>query len=55
MAADVKTSKVKTVNGKEASIKVEGGKVTIGAANVVKADIAASNGIIHVIDTVLIP
>ena len=55
MAADVKTSKVKTVNGKEASIKVEGGKVTIGAANVVKTDIAASNGVIHVIDTVLIP
>ncbi len=55
MAADVKTSMVKTVNGKEASIKVEAGKVTIGAANVVKNDIAASNGVIHVIDTVLIP
>ena len=55
MAADVKTSKVKTVNGKEAPIKVEAGKVTIGAANVVKTDIAASNGVIHVIDTVLIP
>ena len=55
MAADVKTSKVKTVNGKEASIKVEGDKVMIGAAKVVKTDIAASNGVIHVIDTVLIP
>ena len=55
MAADVKTSMVKTVNGKEASIKVEAGKVTIGTANVVKTDIAASNGVIHVIDTVLIP
>ncbi len=55
MAADVKTSMVKTVNGKEASIKVEGGKVTVGGANVVKTDIAASNGVIHVIDTVLIP
>ena len=55
MAADVKTSKVKTVNGKEAPIKVDGGKVTVGAANVVKTDIAASNGVIHVIDTVLIP
>jgi uncharacterized surface protein with fasciclin (FAS1) repeats len=29
--------------------------VTVGAANVVKTDIAASNGVIHVIDTVLIP
>jgi uncharacterized surface protein with fasciclin (FAS1) repeats len=55
MAADVKTMSAKTVNGKEASIKVEGGKVTIGAATVVKTDIAASNGVIHVIDTVLIP
>ena len=55
MAADVKTMGAKTVNGKEASIKVDGGKVTIGAATVVKTDIAASNGVIHVIDTVLIP
>ena len=55
MAADVKTSGVKTVNGKEAAIKVEAGKVTIDAANVVKTDIAASNGVIHVIDTALIP
>ena len=37
MAADVKTMAAKTVNGKEASIKVDGGKVTIGAANVVNA------------------
>ena len=55
MAADVKTSKVKTVNGKEAAIKVDSGKVMVGAANVVKTDIAASNGVIHVIDTVLMP
>ena len=55
MAADVKTMAAKTVNGKEASIKVDVGKVTIGAANVVKTDIAASNGVIHVIDAVLIP
>ncbi len=55
MAADVKTMSAKTVNGKEAAIKVDGGKVTIGAANVVKTDVAASNGVIHVIDTVLLP
>ena len=55
MAADVKTMGAKTVNGKEAAIKVDGDKVTIGAATVVKTDIAASNGVIHVIDTVLIP
>lgn len=55
MAADVKTSNVKTVNGKKAAIKIDAGKVMIGPANVVKTDIAASNGVIHVIDTVLIP
>lgn len=55
MAADVKTMMVKTVNGKEASVKADGGKVTIGGAKVVKTDIAASNGVIHVIDTVLMP
>jgi len=55
MAADVKTMMAKTVNGKELSIKVDDGKVTINAANVTKTDIAASNGVVHVIDTVLIP
>ncbi len=55
MAADVKTSSPKTVNGKELPVKVDGGKVSVGAANVVKTDIPASNGVIHVIDVVLIP
>ena len=55
MAADVKTSSAKTVNGKDVAISAEAGKVTVGKANVVKTDIAASNGVIHVIDTVLIP
>lgn len=55
MAADVKTMKAKTVNGKELDIKVAGGHVTVDAAKVVKTDVAASNGVIHVIDTVLLP
>ena len=55
MAADVATSSPKTVNGKEVAIKVDSGKVTVGGATVVKTDIAGSNGVIHVIDTVLIP
>ena len=55
MAADVKTMKAKTVNGKELSIRVEGGKVTVDNANVIKTDVAASNGVIHVIDTVVLP
>jgi len=55
MAADVKNMKAKTVNGKELDIKVADGHVTIDKANVIKADVAASNGVIHVIDCVLMP
>ena len=45
----------KTLEGKSLSIRVTGGKVIVGGATVVKADVAASNGVIHVIDKVLIP
>jgi len=55
MAADVKTMKAMTVNGKELSIVVADGKVTVDKANVVKTDVAAKNGVIHVIDTVMLP
>jgi uncharacterized surface protein with fasciclin (FAS1) repeats len=56
MAADVvKVTSAKTVQGGAVAVKVTGGKVTIDNANVVTADIAASNGVIHVIDTVLMP
>ena len=55
MAADVKTMKVKTVNGKELSLRVEAGAVFVDNARVDKADVAASNGVIHVIDTVVLP
>ena len=55
MAADVKTMQAKTVNGQELSIKVEDGKVTVNNAKVIKTDVAASNGVIHVIDTVVLP
>ena len=56
MAADVQGMKsAKTVGGGELSIAVKDGTVMIGDAKVVKADIACSNGVIHVIDTVLMP
>ena len=55
MAADVKTMKAKTVNGKELDVKVANGAVTVDNAKVIKTDVAASNGVIHVIDTVLLP
>jgi len=56
MAADVvKLDSATTVNGKNVSIRVEDGNVFVNEAKVISADIAASNGVIHVIDTVLIP
>ncbi len=58
MAADVaglNGQLVKTVGGGELAVKVDNGKVMINSANVITADIAASNGVIHVIDTVLLP
>jgi uncharacterized surface protein with fasciclin (FAS1) repeats len=58
LAADVKKldgKTAKTLADAEFPVKVDGGTVTIGKAKVVKADIKASNGVIHVIDTVLMP
>ena len=55
MAADVKAGEVPTLNGAKATIAVKDGKVTIDKANVVATDIAGSNGVIHVIDAVIIP
>jgi uncharacterized surface protein with fasciclin (FAS1) repeats len=56
MAKDVvKLHEAKTVNGKDVKIMAEGGKVMVDNADVVKTDIACSNGVIHVIDSVLIP
>lgn len=48
-------TEAKTVNGKSVKIQSRWGKVTVGGAEVVTADIDASNGVIHVIDAVLIP
>ncbi len=56
MAADVVNQKTwKTVQGKEISVVAGEKGVTIDGANVLKTDIACSNGIIHVIDTVILP
>ena len=55
-AADVvKLKEAKTVQGSKAKIKVADGKVQIDNANVVKTDIACKNGVIHVIDAVILP
>ena len=51
----VKLTSAKTVQGSEVGIQVKGGKVMVDDAQVVKTDIACKNGVIHVIDTVIIP
>jgi uncharacterized surface protein with fasciclin (FAS1) repeats len=56
MAADVvKLKTAKTVSGDSVTVAAGSGGVTINNAKVVQTDIAASNGVIHVIDTVLMP
>ena len=56
LAADVvKLSKAKTVQGSDVSIQVAEGKVKVGTANVTATDIKSSNGVIHVIDSVILP
>ena len=54
-STDLKSGEVKTVGGLSLNVDVSGGGVKINNATVTKADIPASNGIIHEIDTVLIP
>ena len=54
MAKDVKAGSVKTVQGGMLTLGTTGG-VTVNNAKVVQADVVASNGVIHVIDTVVLP
>jgi uncharacterized surface protein with fasciclin (FAS1) repeats len=51
----VKLTSAKTVNGQDVKIQVMDGKVMVNNAHVVKADVKANNGVIHVIDTVILP
>ena len=55
LSTSLKSGDVKSVEGTSLKVAVAAGKVTVSGANVVKADIKASNGVIHVIDKVLIP
>lgn len=54
MAKDVKAGSVKTVQGSALTVKTDGG-VMVDGAKVVKTDIKADNGVIHVIDSVIMP
>jgi len=58
MASDVATmdgKKVATVNGAEASVKIDDDGVMVDGAKVVTTDIECSNGVIHVLDSVILP
>ena len=55
MAKDVSTGKVKTVEGQSLMLEVSNAGVKVNDANVIKTDIVASNCVIHVIDSVVLP
>jgi uncharacterized surface protein with fasciclin (FAS1) repeats len=55
LAADVKTMEAKTAQGQSVKIKVSDAGVTVDGAKVVKTDLLAANGVIHVIDRVIMP
>jgi uncharacterized surface protein with fasciclin (FAS1) repeats len=55
MAADIKPGQVKTVEGQPVRLQVKGGEVMVNNAKVTQADVVASNGVIHVIDKVIMP
>jgi len=54
-AKDVKNSSVKALNGDSLALSKAGDFVTVENALVVKADVMASNGVIHIVDTVMMP
>ena len=54
-SADLESGMVPTLEGTDVDVVVDGGTVTVNGAEVVQPDVTASNGVIHVIDTVLIP
>jgi uncharacterized surface protein with fasciclin (FAS1) repeats len=55
MVADVKPGKVKTIEGSALTLSSDNGKVMVDEANVTQSDVTADNGVIHVIDTVMLP
>lgn len=53
--ADLKTSKLHTIGGKELDISINGSKKTVDKAEIVEPDLKATNGVVYIIDTVLVP
>ena len=54
-SAEIKSGRLKMLNGERVQVAVDNGRVNFGDAQVLRADITASNGVIHVIDTVVMP
>ena len=55
MAVDVKSGEAPTVNGKMLKLKADGMGVMVNNAKVIATDLVGSNGVIHVVDTVILP
>jgi uncharacterized surface protein with fasciclin (FAS1) repeats len=55
LSIDIKAGAVSTVEGEDVDIAIAAGKVTVNTATVTQPDVTASNGVIHVIDAVLLP
>lgn len=55
LVTEVKPGKVTTAQGSPLTLKSDNGKVTVNGANVTESDVAADNGVIHAIDTVVLP
>lgn len=55
IAADVKTATLYSLDGKPLEIKVNGKEITVNGVKVIRTDIVGTNGVIHIIDTVLVP
>lgn len=55
LVTEVKPGKANTLQGEPLTLKSDNGKVTVDQATVIESDVAADNGVIHVIDTVVLP
>ena len=55
LVTEVKPGKANTLQGEPLTLKSDNGKVTVDHANVIESDVSADNGVIHVIDTVVMP
>jgi len=55
LVTELKPGTTKTLQGDPLTLKSDNGKVTVDHANVIESDVAADNGVIHVIDTIVMP